>query len=434
MEHILDLTGLGYFWGKIKNLLATGLSEKADKATTLSGYGITDAINTSSTAQTKAGNLTAAKFITKNGTSSRVVRGDGSLVDPKLLPQYEAYLEWGGKNFSGSYGPIDAAMVSELGAPRTMFAKAAGIAVEYSTDGGNTWVDYGATNEQKVALFSVGRGFYTGKNTSASGVSTNNMLRVSLYTSAASIYTSLNKFVIYVSTNGSSGCYCTIRCRTQQDYEDNVDTWVTKAEQVPIQGWSGYNVINIPAITTYGNVKASHYGELQFIFGYTGISSEGYLGLTINKIFGFGGVGWTCPSTMAKTGHLYSFDANQNATFPAQVQAASFKKTGGTSSQFLKADGSVDGTSYGTYSKPSTGIPKSDLANDVQTSLGKADTALQSFTESDPTVPSWAKQSTKPSYTASEVGALPDTTVIPTKVSQLTNDEGYALCGEYYPN
>ena len=32
----------------------------------------------------------------------------------------------------------------------------------------------------------------------------------------------------------------------------------------------------------------------------------------------------------------------------------------------------------GTYSKPSTGIPKSDLASDVQTSLGKADTALQS--------------------------------------------------------
>ena len=32
----------------------------------------------------------------------------------------------------------------------------------------------------------------------------------------------------------------------------------------------------------------------------------------------------------------------------------------------------------GTYSKPSTGIPKTDLASDVQTSLGKADTAIQS--------------------------------------------------------
>ena len=32
----------------------------------------------------------------------------------------------------------------------------------------------------------------------------------------------------------------------------------------------------------------------------------------------------------------------------------------------------------GTYSKPSGGIPKTDLASDVQTSLGKADTAIQS--------------------------------------------------------
>ena len=60
----------------------------------------------------------------------------------------------------------------------------------------------------------------------------------------------------------------------------------------------------------------------------------------------------------------------------------------------------------GTYSKPSGGIPKNDLASAVQTSLGKADTALQSYTETDPTVPSWAKASSKPSYTASEVGAI----------------------------
>ena len=38
----------------------------------------------------------------------------------------------------------------------------------------------------------------------------------------------------------------------------------------------------------------------------------------------------------------------------------------------------------GLYTKPNSGIPKSDLASDVKTSLGKADTALQSFTETDP--------------------------------------------------
>lgn len=58
-------------------------------------------------------------------------------------------------------------------------------------------------------------------------------------------------------------------------------------------------------------------------------------------------------------------------------------------------------------------VAKSDLSSDVQTSLDKADSALQSYTERDPTVPEWAKEATKPSYTASEVGAIPDTTVIP---------------------
>lgn len=37
----------------------------------------------------------------------------------------------------------------------------------------------------------------------------------------------------------------------------------------------------------------------------------------------------------------------------------------------------VKGSLDSKYEKPSTGIPKSDLASDVQTSLGKADTALQ---------------------------------------------------------
>lgn len=45
--------------------------------------------------------------------------------------------------------------------------------------------------------------------------------------------------------------------------------------------------------------------------------------------------------------------------------------------------------------------------------------------ETDPTVPNWAKQPNKPTYTADEVGALPDTTKIPSKTSDLQNDSGF---------
>lgn len=58
-----------------------------------------------------------------------------------------------------------------------------------------------------------------------------------------------------------------------------------------------------------------------------------------------------------------------------------------------------------------------DIFNDMMTDAG--------LVETDPTVPQWAKQSTKPSYTAAEVGALPLSTTIPSKTSDLTNDAGF---------
>lgn len=56
----------------------------------------------------------------------------------------------------------------------------------------------------------------------------------------------------------------------------------------------------------------------------------------------------------------------------------------------------------------------SDLTNDKG--------YITSYTETDPTVPAWAKAATKPSYTASEVGALPSTTKIPGALSDLSED------------
>lgn len=59
--------------------------------------------------------------------------------------------------------------------------------------------------------------------------------------------------------------------------------------------------------------------------------------------------------------------------------AAVWKLWDSASGDFLTKE--TADTLYGTYSKPSGGIPKTDLASAVQTSLGKADTALQSYTE-----------------------------------------------------
>lgn len=89
---------------------------------------------------------------------------------------------------------------------------------------------------------------------------------------------------------------------------------------------------------------------------------------------------------------------------------------------------SLPGEISGKYVKPVGGIPKTDLSSEVQESLNKADSAIQDIsnkldnsvytedkktfalkTEIPTTLPAsdvsaWAKESTKPTYTATEIG------------------------------
>lgn len=54
---------------------------------------------------------------------------------------------------------------------------------------------------------------------------------------------------------------------------------------------------------------------------------------------------------------------------------------------------------------------------EIRSGAAMGATALQSFTESDPTVPSWAKQSTKPSYSYSEITEKPTLATVATSGS-----------------
>lgn len=95
------------------------------------------------------------------------------------------------------------------------------------------------------------------------------------------------------------------------------------------------------------------------------------------------------------------------------------------------------------------GLSTNDFTNAEKTKLASA---LTSYTETDPTVPAWAKETNKPTYTASEVGAvpttrtvngkalssnitlsavdvkaLPDTTTIPTTLAGLADDSTHRV-------
>lgn len=93
-----------------------------------------------------------------------------------------------------------------------------------------------------------------------------------------------------------------------------------------------------------------------------------------------------------------------------------------------KADNTfeVEYRSKDTYLPTYTTI--SELENNVYMVLGEKASREYVDEQIKSTVPDWAKKPSKPTYTAAEVGALPDTTeipIVPTKVSAFTNDAGY---------
>nr|DAY56008.1 MAG TPA: hypothetical protein [Caudoviricetes sp.] len=254
-----------------------------------------------------------------NPVQNKVIQAELDKKMAKTDKIYEANLEWGGRNISAGYSPIDGAMISSLGANRFAFGKAAGITVEYSEDAGETWVEYPLADSAKVRLFSVGNNYLYAGGEKSRPPSVDDMIRVTIDSDVFDTYTALNKFVIELSTGGNSGCYCTIDAAL----ESSPTVFEVFADKVPVSGWSGYNIINTRTFETYGNQPSRQYGIIRLTFGCTEVNTK-HKGLAIIKIMGFGGFGWHTPSNMAQDGHLYSYNTSQEATFPASITAPNF--------------------------------------------------------------------------------------------------------------
>ena len=234
---------------------------------------------------------------------------------------YEANLGWGGRNIADGSSPIDAAMIDELGANRFMFGKPKGVTVEYSEDAGATWNDYGAGEDTIRSLFSNAARYVYAGGEKTRLPSVNDMLRITIDVDTFGVYSALNKFALYISSGGAHGCYCTI----DASLEKSPTVFEVFADKAPLSGWRGYNIINTSTLVTYSNEASRQYGLIRFTFGCTDApTTSDYKGLTLLSIKAFGGVGWHTPSNMAKQGHLYTYNAWQEATFPATVTAPNF--------------------------------------------------------------------------------------------------------------
>lgn len=331
-----------------------GIVTAGTNPTTLAGYGITDAINTSSTAQTKAGSIKASKFITNGGTSSQFIKGDGSL------------------DSNYYFRPGDRILTNDGFASNKELYITKLDNIFYSAH-----IRYVVTHK----LYDNNGNFIEDLNTNLFDCNyekTSKKVKDGYY---AELYIGVVEETELANTSKIFTTYChgellltfynnmicngmTAKLYTSREFGNTPSGWYNLSPTVDT-GLSQNNNNNIYKI----NVSPTIY-VAAFKIRYDGKTTGSY-GASLAQVEWYGKrVGVSEQSVVTK------YPIAQDLW--GEVTAPKFIKRGGTSSQFLKADGSVDGTSYGTYSKPSGGIPKSDLADTVQTSLGKADTALQS--------------------------------------------------------
>lgn len=235
---------------------------------------------------------------------------------------YATDVGWGGKAVVGAVSPVSAALIGAIGNNKFELCDPAGVKVEYSTDGGDTWEDYGCNDQNKIQLLSesLGTNLTIGKVWDRYAT-VNDRLRVTVTANDCNVYTMLKSILLNVSTNGSNKCTVTV----EQSLIGAQDDFAVISTN-NIDGWTGWN--EIPLEKSFGGAQSQVYQtnsiRLTFQAGQppTSGGSKGNLAL-LNLLF-IGVTTWRVNSNIARFGHLYKYDYAGNATFPAEVAAQSF--------------------------------------------------------------------------------------------------------------
>ena len=275
--------------------------------------------------------------------------------------------------------PTTMPMINTVRANHLAFLPAVQCIIEQTTDGGTTWTDAGISDSSKATLFSGNNG---GINIPLKdGVrSTDCALRITItgmkynvpdgtaetakyaywnssYVKSCERYFALSMLYIWCSS-----IYDKIRATVQRAKGSDPNNWVTVRDSATsvISGWSGGNFLCNLGNATFGGStsQTTNYWNWRIILrtcAPDGTFDDTKLNTTaayisskqcIYRIQGYGNNIYTSPNSMASIDHLYTWDNDKNATFPAKLIATAFRLSGGTSNCFLKADGSTDSNAY----------------------------------------------------------------------------------------
>lgn len=241
-------------------------------------------------------------------------------------------------------------LVAFARANRLAFLPADQVIIEKTTDGGTTWTSAGVSDAQKKALFATRNAsgiqipllngakdtncgvritFTAMKYNVPSGTSETGKYNYwnSTYVSGAERYSNLRELWFWVSTNNDA-----MRVQVQYASGSNPNTWNTafNDNNFRLKGWSGSDWCRWTANPTFGGstTQTGNYWNWRITFwsqyneGQTAFQSN-----TVQSIQGINGYGdnvWNMPNGMMREDHLYTWDTDMNATFPANVTATQF--------------------------------------------------------------------------------------------------------------
>lgn len=220
---------------------------------------------------------------------------------------------------AASTGGIDPVHAGYMGAGRCLsaFLPPSGIKLEYSTDGGATWLDYGTGDAARSRLASM-RGeriWYKLGGPKASGAS-GDMLRIT-YEPTDGRYGLVRSALVWASTMGGSNLTCGVETSTM----GAKGTWVDRGVRVEMSGWPAPNVVDLPQLTFGGfeGQTGNTYGW-RFTFGKKADASGKVQQVGSIDLYGDGV--WNAANEMMRTGHLYSWDDEGNGHFIGSADSA----------------------------------------------------------------------------------------------------------------
>ena len=232
-------------------------------------------------------------------------------------------IQGGNDSMSGALDLITASKVGSASSNKSFGMPASAITIQYSRDGGSTWTDYGATDNEKRDLFNETRGtvFRLGKCTTASENSVNNQLRIIV--EPIDRYCRLDSIFLWYGSSGNTAVMDLDRSTIGAK-----DTYTNVFTGQSLAGDTGNNIRYFSAGTFggYTDQNSNNY-KYRITLRQTAINSS-RLSANVSDIRLFGPNWWKKPSGIAgnfiASDHAYTWDRDGNVTFPAKVSASSF--------------------------------------------------------------------------------------------------------------